>query len=564
MAENLQQQFQVFWEQQSIGQRLVIIVLTLAGIILVPVFISWANSPDYQAAFSGVSEADAGMIIQKLEEAGISYQVNGGGTIQVPSDQVYETRMIIAREGLPESDGVGFDVFSGNTLGMTNFSQEVNYQQALETELERTISSMSSVRAVRVHIVTPEKSLLSADQAPTTASVVIDPNGGAFLDAGQVRSIAHLVSSAVEGLQPEHVAIADMHGNLLAAGQGEQGSSSASQVDSRRAAELAAAADLRLKVQSILDSALGPNRAVVQAVVSMDWTEKEVKIQSYDPETATVRSSQSVTETYTTSGELPGGIPGAETNLPENSEEAADEEQGEGEEGETTTADDDYAYLRQEETTNYEITQTETVQTYPAGQVNNISLSVLVDGVEDTGQLASIRSAVAAAAGIDPDRGDLLTVESMSFDRSYFEEQAAEMESSQQREMYFTYGTAAAAVLGVIAVFWYVQKMLNRIRTSSTQAWQPVMQPVSSLTGGQSGQSLPSPAAEGQAQLPGQNPAAQRQSSSREPQSQPQSAPPAGGEAQDHSQDIKKLTQHLANENPSEIAEVVRMWINED
>ena len=564
MAENLQQQFQVFWEQQSIGQRLVIIVLTLAGIILVPVFISWANSPDYQAAFSGVSEADAGMIIQKLEEAGISYQVNGGGTIQVPSDQVYETRMIIAREGLPESDGVGFDVFSGNTLGMTNFSQEVNYQQALETELERTISSMASVRAVRVHIVTPEKSLLSADQAPTTASVVIDPNGGTFLDPGQVRSIAHLVSSAVEGLQPEHVAIADMHGNLLAAGQGEQGSSSASQVDSRRAAELAAAADLRLKVQSILDSALGPNRAVVQAVVSMDWTEKEVKIQSYDPETATIRSAQSVTETYTTSGELPGGIPGAETNLPENSEEAADEEQSEEEQGETTSADDDYAYLRQEETTNYEITQTETVQTYPAGQINNISLSVLVDGVEDTGQLASIRSAVAAAAGIDPDRGDLLTVESMSFDRSYFEEQAAEMESSQQREMYFTYGTAAAAVLGVIAVFWYVQKMLNRIRTSSTQAWQPVMQPVSSLTGGQSGQSLPSPAAEGQAQLPRQNPAAQRQSSSREPQSQPQSASPPGVEAQDHSQDIKKLTQHLANENPSEIAEVVRMWINED
>lgn len=557
MAENLQQQFKVFWDQQSIGQRLVIIVLTLAGIILVPVFISWANSPNYQAAFSGVSEADAGRIIEKLDEAGIAYQINGGGTIQVPSDQVYETRMIIAREGLPESDGVGFDVFNGNTLGMTNFSQEVNYQQALENELERTISSISAVRAVRVHIVTPEKSLLSADQAPTTASVVIDPSGGAYLNAGQVRSIAHLVSSAVEGLQPEHVAIADMHGNLLASGQGEQGSSSASQVDSRRAAELAAAADIRLKVQSILDSALGPNRAVVQAVVSMDWTEKEVKIQSYDPETTTVRSSQSVTETYTTGGELQGGIPGAETNLPQESEET-EEEQSDEDTEENTSSEEEYAYLRQEETTNYEITQTETIQTYPAGKINNISLSVMVDGVEDTGQLASIRSAVAAAAGIDQDRGDLLTVESMSFDRTYFEEQAAEMESSQQTEMYFTYGKTAAAVLGLIIVFWYIQRMLNRIRSSSTQAWQPVMQPVSSLTSGQSGQSLPSPAAQGQAQLTGQS------SPSQEPQHQPQSSQVPQTHTPDQSQDIKNLTQRLANENPSEIAEVVRMWISED
>lgn len=563
MVDDLQQQFKLFWDGQSFGQRIVIIILTLAGLILIPVFISWANSPSYAVAFSGVSDADAGLIIEKLDEAGISYQLKGGGTIHVPSDQVYETRMIMAKEGLPESDGVGFDVFNGNTLGMTNFSQEVNYQQALETELERTIGSMSAVRAVRVHIVTPEKSLLSSDQAPTTASVVIDPNGSSYLNAGQVRSIAHLVSSAVEGLQPDHVAIADMAGNLLASGQGDQASSSASQVDSRRAAELTTAAEIKHKVQNLLDSTLGPNRAVVQAAVNMDWTQKEVKTQSYDPDTAAVRSSQSITETYGDSDQVPDGVPGAETNLPEEGEEAG--EDGGDPESETTTGE--YAYLRQEETTNYELTETETIQTFPAGQIKNISLSVMVDGVEDSGQLASIRSAVAAAAGIDENRGDMITVESMDFDRSYFEEQAAEMESTQQQQMYFTIGKAVAAGLGLIVVFWYIQRLLNRVRTSSSQAWQPVMQPVSSLTsgGGQPGGSLPSPGGQDQqAQL--STPQADQKGQAPAQQAAPQQPFPeqAAAPSADQSEDIRNLTQQLANENPSEIADVVRMWINED
>ncbi len=561
MFNNLQQQLKTFWDQQSFGQRLVIIVLIIAGLILIPVFFSWANSPSYAVAFSGISEADAGKIVEQLDNAGIPYQLQGSGTIQVPSDRVYETRMMMAKEGLPQGEGVDFDVFSGNTLGMTNFSQEVNYQQALESELERTIGDMSTVNSVRVHIVTPEKSLLTSDQAPTTASVVIDPRAGNFLDSGQIQSITHLVSSAVEGLKPENVVVADIDGNLLASGQGEQSSSAASQVDNRRAAELAAAAAIKNKVQTILDSALGPNRAIVQAAVNMDWTEKEVKTQTYNPDTAAVRSAQSITETYSSSDLLPEGVPGAESNLPDEVEEEVSGEEG-------------MAYQRQEETTNYELTQTETVEMHPAGEIKNISLSVLVDGVQDTAQLASIRSAVAAAAGIDEERGDIVAVENMAFDRTYFQEQAAEMESSQKLDLYMTIGKNAAVVLGLMALLWYIQRMLKRVRVKSSQAWTPVLQPVSALTGGQtSSGSLPNPPA--QAQLSRGEPEKhspnqqkkrieQELRSLQRAQSQDPSQAADALRQQENSLDIHQLTNRLVSEDPSEIAEVVKMWINEE
>src|SRR5690606_2081378 len=116
------------------------------------------STPTYAVAFSGLSEADAGLIVEKLDESGINYQLRNSGTILVPSDQVYDVRLQMAREGLPEGGTVGFELFNGNTLGMTEFTQRVNYQQALEGELERTIGSLEAIEAVRVHVVTPEKS----------------------------------------------------------------------------------------------------------------------------------------------------------------------------------------------------------------------------------------------------------------------------------------------------------------------------------------------------------------------------------------------------------------------
>ena len=160
-----------FWTKLSRIQRVTLVVLVISVAILIPVLINWASTPTYVVAYSGLSEADAGVIVQKLTDTSTPYQLKNGTTIMVPSDKVYEVRLQMARDGLPASSTVGFELFDTNTLGMNEFTQRVNYQRALEGELERTIGSLSAVSTVQVHLVTPENSLLSSNQDPATASI---------------------------------------------------------------------------------------------------------------------------------------------------------------------------------------------------------------------------------------------------------------------------------------------------------------------------------------------------------------------------------------------------------
>ena len=214
------------------------IALIAAALILVPVLINWANTPSYVVAYSGLNEEDASQIVQKMDENNIPYQLKNTGTILVPCDQVYEARLKMAREGLPQASTVGYELFSGNTLGMTEFTQKVNYQRALEGELERTIGSLQAVEAVRVHVVTPEKTLLSSGQATTTASVTIRKDRAARWIRAQVRAITHLVASSVEGMKPENVVVVDSEGKMLAGGAGNDMETSVAQSDNHRAAEM--------------------------------------------------------------------------------------------------------------------------------------------------------------------------------------------------------------------------------------------------------------------------------------------------------------------------------------
>ena len=165
--------------------------------------------------------------------------------------------------------------------------------------MERTIGSLDAVEGVRVHIVQPEKSLLASDQALTTASITIQERSGRKLDVAQVRAITFLTANAVEGLSPENVVVVNTNGEMLAAGSTDGSSGAATQVDSRRAAELAVASDVQKKVKSLLDTALGPNRSVVQASVRLDWSDKEVTTTTFEPTPNAIRSSQKSSESYT-------------------------------------------------------------------------------------------------------------------------------------------------------------------------------------------------------------------------------------------------------------------------
>jgi flagellar M-ring protein FliF len=552
MFSSLQQQFTSFWKRQSSGKQITMVSLILAASILIPVLIKWANAPTYSVAYTGLSETDASQIVQKLDENNIPYQLKGNGTIEVPKDQVYPARLLMAREGLPQSSTVGYELFDGtSTLGMTEFSQQVNYQRAIEGELERTIGSLEAVKAVRVHLVLPEKSLLSSDQAPTTASVTIQVNPGRTLDADQVRSITHLVASSVEGLKPENVVVVDTEGNMLADGSSTDGDTTLAQKGEQRAAEQAYALEVQKRVQGILDKALGPNRSVVQASVEMDWTQREVTSNTYEPTEVAIRSSQKITENSTNGG-ASGGVPGAASNLPTPVA--------------TTTGSSAGSYQRTEETLNYEVSQVQAHEITAPGKVSRLSVSVMVDGISDEAQLDVIKSAVQAAAGIDTTRGDQIVVQSFDFDTTSVDAMNEELAQQQKQQQYMQIGFAAGGFLLLMALFFFIFRMLNNLKNASKESWTPVLRPVSemmALQNGLAGAALPQPA--------GMSTPALATQANEEPE-------PAKTENEDvvvqlrsRSQSVTttedeqraRIISRLTEENPATVAEIIQIWLNE-
>ena len=557
MLTTVQQQFITFWKKQSIGKQITIVSLILSMLILTPVLVNWANTPSYSVAYTGLSEADAAQIVQKLDENNITYQLNGSGTIEVPSDQVYTTRLMMARDGLPQSSTVGYELFSGTSmLGMTEFSQKVNYQRAIEGELERTIGSIEAAKAVRVHLVIPEKSLLTSDQSLTTASVTIQINPGKVLDASQVRAITHLVASSVEGLKPENVVVVDSNGNLLASGTGSEDEMSMTIKDDQRAIELAYATEVQKRVQSILDKILGPNRSVVQATVEMDWTQREVTSNTFSPTEVAIRSSQIINES-SNSGGTTGGVPGAASNLPTPVA--------------TTTGTDATAYQRSEETLNYEVSQVQSHEVIAPGEVSRVSVSVMVDGITDPAQLEIIKSAVQAAAGIDSTRGDQIVVESFAFDRTALDELSAELAKQQQQELYLQIAMGVGAALVVLALLFLILRMINNTRNASKESWKAVLRPVGEVT------SLPDTNyKEAASRLQDDLSTALSRLAEKEGTASPSTTSTTSDadvvvQLRSKTQTTKaveddqnaRIISRLTEENPATVAEIIQIWLNE-
>jgi flagellar M-ring protein FliF len=470
---SLQEQIIAFWNNQTTPKKITIISLALAALILAPVLVNWVNTPSYSVAYSGLGEADAAEIVQKLDESGVSYKLSAGGIIEVPSDQVYSARLLMASAGLPQSNTVGYELFSGSSmLGMTEFSQQVNYQRAIEGELERTIGSLDAVQAVRVHLVTPEKSLLTTQQALSTASVTLQVRAGHTLNNAQVQAITHLVASSVESLDAKNVVVVDSAGNMLASGIDAMNEVNLSVTNDQYLVEKAYADEVQQRVQEILDKILGPNRAVVQAAVEMDWTQRETTSNMYQPTQVAVRSSQTINES-SGSGTTVGGVPGATTNLPAGT-------------ATPIAGTDSTSYARSEETINYEISQIQSHEINAPGKVTRLSVSVMVDGITDPVQLESIKQAVQAAAGIDAERGDQVVVESFAFDRSVMDALGADLAAQQQQELYLRIAAAVGVALVVLALLVYALRQINNTRNASKQAWKTIMQPVGAMSGGSS------------------------------------------------------------------------------
>jgi flagellar M-ring protein FliF len=424
LPESLLKNFQALTQYQRIG---VVVVMALA-IATIPVLMMVGKAPDLVVLFSQLEPDDTRAIIQELGKLGVNYEVGeGGNVIRVPVERVHELRLQLASLGLPESAGVGFEIFDRVGLGATPFTQQMNYRRALQGELARTISQISQVERVRVHLVIPEKRLFSSEQKPARAAVVLTLKRGNLLTGAQVQGIVHLVASSVEGLEPGQVTVVDHHGKVMSRNAGDaDGQMTASQIETQRRVER----DLEQRVQTMLDQVLGPDKSVVRVTAPLEFRHVEITEESYDPNSQVVRSENRSQEKVVEPGGQAAsqGVPGVASNVPNDQGSNA----GSGVRPKEAK--------RKNETLNYELNRKISKIVEPTGSIKRLSVAVLVDGSYETGaatdgassgdsdikkyvprsdqEIQSLIQIVKKSVGFNEERGDQIEVVNVPFEAS--------------------------------------------------------------------------------------------------------------------------------------------------
>lgn len=288
-----------FFKKLSTSQKMISAGVVLVTVVAIILLVSFVNRPDYGTLFSNLAPQDASKIVEKLKEKSIPYQLEGNGSsILVPKESLYDLRLSLAGEGLPQSSTVGYEIFDKTNLGISDFVQKINYRRALEGELARTILQIGEVEGARVHIVIPEKKLFKEDEKPPTASVILKLRTGRTPSRETIQGIVHLISSSIEGLETDNVTVVDSRGMLLSNNnkQNTLAALTATQYELQRQVE----SSLTNKAQSMLDGVLGYNNAIVQVTAELDFRQVERTSEKYDPENTAIRSEQ-ISEDKTTS-----------------------------------------------------------------------------------------------------------------------------------------------------------------------------------------------------------------------------------------------------------------------
>ena len=446
------------WQNAAPAQRLGLGAFAVICLGLLALVGSMARKPQYAVLYANLQQEDAAAVVQRLRDMKVLYRVSGGGTIEAPADTIHELRLDLAAEALPGGGQSGFELFDRTRLGLTDFGERLNYQRALQGELARTIAHLDAVEEARVHIALPAERLYTGEQKAPTSSVVLKLQGAQTLNAAQVRSIVHLVSGAVEGLDPESVAVLDTRGRLLSnpddSGPRGTGLAAASnQLQLRREYEQG----IEAAVQSMLDGVLGPGKSVVRASAELVFESVERERETYEPAeegNGVLESRREFRETYrgTTEGAAIG-VPGVSSNTGSSASKVAIAHKPGADEYEQSEVSAQYLVSRQRER-----------RLQPPGQVKQISLSVFIDTEADLGEVEDLSEAVAAAAGLDPTRGDAVVITRMPFQPPAPEEKGSKAYAI--RDFYFRVGRDFAAIAITALFLHFVLGLLRRQRGS--------------------------------------------------------------------------------------------------
>jgi flagellar M-ring protein FliF len=371
-------------------------------------FVSLIGNPKYVTLYSGLKTGDAQALSSRLAARQIDYQLSpDGSSLSVPADKLDAARLETASQGLPRNARLGFELFDSPNWAGSDFTEKVNYQRALEGELERTLQTLGEVEAVRVHLVLPRESLFTEEERSAKAAVILKTRGGGLSEQEQ-QAIPQLVASAVDGLRPENVTVVDADSNTPLLRRRVPGGAGASyDLDD----------ELGKTLVRTLEPVVGDGHVRASVHVEYDLSTSDNTEELYDPKAAATVSLQKSEETMGGAG--PAGVPGTASNTP-------------GGAGATVqaTLQQEQQSSRSENST-YAVSKSVRHTVEPAGRVKRVAAAVLVDDAVEYAEkegkqiatrrkrtpdeMKEIERLAQAAIGFDDKRGDLLALENMSF-----------------------------------------------------------------------------------------------------------------------------------------------------
>ena len=411
----------------------------VAGIAFLMVVMSMASAPSYSTLEAGIDPAQTGKIESTLSAQGISYQLQNNGTaVAVSSSQTAQARVALATAGLLTTQQPGFSLLNNQSLGQSNFQQQITYERALEGQLAGTIQTINGVSSATVNLVLPnsQDQLFADTNQRATASVLL---GGSALAPSQVRGIAQLVASSVPGLSTDKVTITGPDGSLLwptADASSGGGLLSAQSADQKYDSTMAASVD------GMLAQTLGAGKA--QVVINANLNANQATADSLTYGKKGIPLTQQVTnETLKGGSGTAGGVAGTAANIT----------------GYTTAGGNGASNYNNKSTdTTYGVDKTITHTTIAPGNVLSQSVAVTVDKSVPAAELPTIRAAVANAVGLNAKRGDTLSIGQLAFAKPAATTTAAPSATSS----YLKYAKYGIGALGSLIFLVFVGRMLRR------------------------------------------------------------------------------------------------------
>jgi flagellar M-ring protein FliF len=424
----------LYWAGLRPKQRIYLGVGLGVTLAVAAFFIKMIATPDYKTLMTGLESADAQTISAQLAAKKIPYIISPDGTsISVPQDKLDSARLEVASHDSPHSGRIGYEIFDKVSWGQTEFDEKVNYQRALEGELERTIQTMSNIKSARVHLVMAKDSIFLDGERGAKASVTLRLRRGS-LSRDELSSISRLVAGAVDELKPADVVIVDADSNQ-SLGQGDGAPDGSDGIDQA----------LTRRLMATLTPVVGADHVRATVNVEYETGSSEESEEKYDPAVSATLTMQHSEENSGQSA-IASGVPGTSSNVPKGKNVAS------------KAAAKDMGQSSRTDNNTYGVNKTTRHVIQPAGSIRRLTAAVVLDDAVERQQqngkwvevhhqrqpeeLKMISELTQAAIGFNSARGDVISVQNLPFDRPQADDLAPAGLSEKLQKGLSDYSTA--------------------------------------------------------------------------------------------------------------------------